>query len=103
MNAVGADQKVRCGPRAVFEPRDDALARLLQTYELVARMQTLLRQRIGEKLHEIRAMEVVVRRTERRLDLGPERSVLQHPSIFPAPLMHGAWSHAGGVHRGPEG
>ena len=66
------------------------------------RMQTPLRQRFGEKIYKIRAMEVVVRRAEGSLDFGPEWSTLQDASIVPAPLMHRAWPRAEGVHRGPE-
>src|SRR5439155_22693685 len=96
------DQEVSFRSRAVFEPRDHALALLLQPCELVADMQTLLRQRVGEKIYKIRAMEVVVRRAEGSLDLGPEWSALQDASIVPAPLMHRAWPRAEGVHRGLE-
>src|SRR5882672_3542962 len=102
MDAVGADQEVRFHCRTVLESRDHPLTLLLQPYELVADMQTLLRQRVGQKIYKIRAVEVVVRRAEGRLDLGSEWSALQGASIVPAPLMHRAWPRADGVHRSPE-
>jgi hypothetical protein len=47
-------------------------------------------------------MEMVIRRAESCLDIGPERSVLQGAPIVPPPLMHRAWPRADGVHRSPK-
>src|ERR1700745_1082823 len=85
MDAVGTDQEVRFRRRAIVEPRDHALAVLIEGDELVADMQTLLRQRLGQKADKVAAMEVVVRRAEGRLDLGSDRGELQRASIVPAP------------------
>src|SRR5262245_16730498 len=99
MDAIGADQEVRFRRRTVRESRDHALTRLLQPRELVTDMQTFLRQRVGQKVGKIGAVEVVIRRAEGCFDLRPQRYALQAASIVPAPLMDLARTHTDRIHR----
>ena len=99
MDAVGADQQVGLDRRAVLEARDDPLALLLEADQPVADMQPLGRHGGAQQLGEVAAMEVIVGRAERRLDLRPERRALQGAAVVPAPLVDGERPHAGRVQR----
>jgi hypothetical protein len=99
-DAVGADQEVGFDGGAALEPRNRPLALLLQVDQPVADMQALGRHGAAQKLGEIAAMEVIVRRTEGRLDLRPQRRPLQGAAIVPAPLIDGGRPHADAIHRG---
>ncbi len=62
-------------------------------------MQPLGRHGGAQKLRKVAAMEVIVRRAERCLDLGPERRALQGAAVVPAPLVNGERPHAGAIER----
>ncbi len=105
MDAVGADQKIGFGGKAVLEARDHPLALLLDADQPVPRMRPLRRHGLGEQESEIAAMEMVVRRAEALLDLGAQRRALQGAAIVPALLMDGERPHAPPLHRlssGPD-
>ena len=87
------------GRGAVLEARDDALALLLQADQPVAEVQPLGRHGGAQKLGKVAAMEVIVGRAERRLDLRPDRRALQGAAVVPAPLVDGERPHADRIQR----
>ncbi len=97
--AVGADHHVGFGRGAVLEARDHALALLLDADQTVAGMRALPGQRRSQQRCEIAAMEMIVGRAERRLDLRSQRSALQGAAVVPAPLMHAGRPYAPRIHR----
>ena len=76
---------------------DDPLALLLQADEPVADMQPFGRHGGAQKVGQVAAMEVIVGRAERRLDLRSDRRALQGAAVVPAPLVDGERAHADAI------
>ncbi len=77
--------------------RHDPLAPLLEADQPVADMQPLGRHGGAQELRKVAAVEVIVGRAERRLDLPPDRRALQGAAVVPAPLVNGERPHAGAI------
>ncbi len=56
------------------------------------------RQRVGQQVGEIGAVEVIVRRTEGLLDQSADGRALQGAAVVPAALVHGLRKDADPVH-----
>ena len=86
--------------RAPFvNARLHAIAVIGDAGEPVPETDPLARQRVGEDLEQIRAMEVVVGRAEGRLDRLAEGRPLERAPVVPAPLVDGDGTHSSPIQR----
>ena len=94
VDAVGADQHVDVGDRAVVERDLDTVAVVSEAPEPVADMQALRRQGTHQRGQQVGAVGLVMREAERLDHHVPERRAQQRPPVVPAALVEGQRAHA---------
>jgi hypothetical protein len=99
MHAVGADDHVGCGARAVRELQLGARTALVDAEAAAAEVQPVACQPIGERLQQRDAMHAVVGRSERRLvhAVAPDRMVGDDATCVPGPDDEGRGNDGDGL------
>ena len=89
VDAVGADQHVERGARAVPESRLDAVAVVLESDQAVAEVDALGGHRGGQGGEQVGAVHLVMGEAELGLERLGQRGAEERSAVVPAPLVPG--------------